>query len=754
MSDFLDFENRIKDNLYELFAKDMKTARNEEIYTSLAKTLRYYIGKKWSESNKKSRISKVLYILSFEYSFGNRLISNSIKLDKLEEIKKILEKYDIDFEKIKEYDMEFALGYGDLGNFSGDLLDYLANRDRNVYAYGLRYRKGMLKQEIKNGSQVEKPDDWKVNKNPWEHEKGFSHYVNFKDYSVKAVPYDIPVLSSSADRVNTLRLWKSESVSDIDFEQFSAGNIQEAYKNVNKANSIVEFLYPQEDSHNGKVLRLSQEYFFASSSIQDILKKYKKYIKKDIRDIHEYIDIQLNDIHPTLAILEFIYQLMKKYSLPFEKALAISKKVFIFVNSSLLPENFESWDIAIFKEVCPQLMEVGKLLDEAIRKDFSHKRCNSIIIEDVTAISHGKIHMNNIAYFVSHKIITTSRGERWFLDDSYLNKLGIFYSNKLEAMEIYFDSCQYLKENNKALYSACLENNLNENVFESIKLENKLDLIEKLCPKDLFINPKSVFIMNLGVFHEYKRQLLSCLSIALLYYRLKKNSNLDVGERTYFFGGKSYPNYYLAKETIRFINALANLINNDLTIQDKIKLVFVENYNIRKSTILVPACDIYEDLPLIQMETTDLNILKYLVNGSHLIQAKSNRIEGLIDDNLLYSFGDSRDEYFRELKDKTYNVDYFLALNEELDDMFEFYKSIPSNLFSYDIKNIYNAIYYFNDNYHVLKDLSEHYELMNELCGQYRKREKWIDDSINIINQAQKYAIENRKINFSDKLES
>ncbi|MFM1538628.1 glycogen/starch/alpha-glucan phosphorylase, partial [Helcococcus bovis] len=268
MEELSAIEQRIQENLYELFAKQFDYARDGELFTSLANSVRQIIGKKWFESYKNARKDKQVYLLSFEYSFGNQLLKNLIKLDLLTEVKELFRKHNLNFENIKDEDIEFALGFGDLGITSGAMLELFATEKHNLYAYGLRYRRGMLKQEIINGEQVEKPDDWKVNKNPWEHEKGFSHYVNFRDFSVKAIPYDIPLLSDDGNHVNTLRLWKSFSINDLDFKKFSNGDIEESYNEINMANSIVEFLYPSESNVEGKKLRLRQEYFFASSSIQ------------------------------------------------------------------------------------------------------------------------------------------------------------------------------------------------------------------------------------------------------------------------------------------------------------------------------------------------------------------------------------------------------------------------------------------------------------------------------------------------------
>ena len=728
MNNLEELELSIENNLYKSFAKNFEHARIQEIYTAVASSVRQIVGEKWFHSLYDNLKAKRLYILSFEYTFGDNLFNHLIKLNIYDDLAKILSKHNIDIQDVIEQDLEFALGFGDLGYVSGYLLEYLASHHKNVYAYGLRYRKGMLKQEIINGEQIEKPDDWRVNNNPWEHEKGFSHVVNFKNDSVKAIPYDIPVMGREADVVNTLRLWKSFSMNDLDFNSFSKGKIQKAYEEINRANSIVEFLYPSESNQEGRKLRLTQEYFFVDASIQDIFKKYKKYVGEDISKIHEYIQIQINDIHPTLAVLCFINHLINKFDYTFSDALDLAKKVFIYMQLSILPETYETWEIGLISDVCPNLLDIIYNLDKYVKNELSNSHADNA--SDFLIIHEGKVDFVNILYYVCKNIVTISQNHLNLLEKRFLSNKFRFYRDKIKYVNIDFDSKLYYKQRmilkNKTLDES---NSKDINLLENIKYQNKLNLLDKIKVDARLINPKSAFIMHLGNFHEYKRQILSALSVALNYMRLKKNPNLDIPERTYFFAGKSYPNYYMAKEAIKFINALAKLINNDLFIKDKLKVVFIENYNLTVSNLAIPASDIFLDLELLNLESNNYSSQKAISSLSAVMQSNSTYEYSCFNqENIdVYTFGESINSI---LNNYGYNIYEFLENNKELKQLFDFFRNLSSEEFPFDINIIYNGLYYFNDHNHVLKDLLEFDLKMEEVIKEYSENISWMQDRL------------------------
>ena len=734
----LSLQNKIEENLYEFFAKDINSARDVEIFASLAKALRLFIGMKWHETLYNTSKDKRVYILSFENSLGNRLTANAVRLGVFNEMIRYFHDKDIDFTEISDQEYESALGFGELGVLTSIMLDSFASTSSKAYAYGLRYRKGMLKQEIVNGRQVEKPDDWKVYKNPWEHEKSFNHLVDLGDYSVKAIPYDVPIVGSGKGNIITLRLWKSESVEDINFKSFSEGHIQEAYKNINRANSIVEFLYPQEDSFEGKKLRLSQEIFFASACIQDILKKYKKYINDDIRNLPLHNVIQLNDIHPTFATLLLIRSLIDKYGLTLDEAIEISRKTFIFINVSLLEENFEKWDLSLLNAVRPDLLELIDQIDKKLKAELMADHVQGEMLDALSIIRHGFVESINIIFYLVKNVYVLGDHQEKFLKEVYLPFHYKHYADKICKLALGFNSLDYLEVNNRKLFEFFKNNTLRSSDFEDMKYYELLAEIKRkqkekvanllFLQKGIRINPKSIYNMNFGVFHESKRQLLSALSLAFLYYKLKKEGNIDMPQRTYFFAGKSYPSYYFAKEIISFIIALQKLINDDYSINDKIKVVFVEDYNIKKANLLIPACDIYENLGSIAKTSIDLDGIKFLVNGSVMISSQSYLASRMQDDGWdegIYLFGDPEDEVIRETKNPSYNLNRLFYENPILGDFVDFYRYLPKDRFPYDINIIVNTLFNYNDGFHVFKELLSFTEVHERACHDYLNLKSW-----------------------------
>lgn len=709
-------EEKLRDNLYQLYAKDMRDARDWEIYKSLSLALKLRIGKDWNKSLITSRQEKRRYLLSFEYSIGNNLKKNIINLDAYDQVEKIMLKNKKDLDQIFLQDNDMELGYGDLGYLTNKLIEDGADRGENIYSYGLRYRRGMLKQEIVEGQQVEKPDDWKGYKNPWEHEKGFSHLVEGKDFSLRAVPYDVPIVGYKNKQVNTLRLWKSESLSDMDFQKFSQGEILSSYDHINRANAIVEFLYPQDSNYQGQKLRYAQEYFYASASIQDIIKKYRKYSQdRPLEKMDDLVNITIMGIHPLIALVIFIDILTNKYGMDFDEAKDLAKRVFTFINVSVTPESFERWSLDLIEDVSPKLIATIKKLDRKNENKY------------FPLIENNNLNLFNLAMSFSHEIYLLSV-EHYELFKTVIGREAFqAMKDKIHIMELKRNKKKYLKENNYRLFQALETGNFQD--MEKIKQANKLALLNKLVDEKN-INPQSIFNMNFGVFHEYNRQLLSALSIGILYYQLKNDCNLDVPERTYFFGGKSYPNYYAAKEIIKFINALAHLINKDIFIKDKIKIVFIENYNVSKSKIIIPGADIRENLTIPSMKTNYLNDREYLANGAVVLSSRNHKRT----DDYIYEFGSS----FENIKNRNYRAHDLINSDPLIKDSFIYLSKLNYSDLPYDFNTIIELLLKYDDGFFVLKDLRSHHKVHGEICQDYMDQAKWmrtIKKSIGDINE-------------------
>lgn len=759
-------QKKIEENLYEFFAKDIKTARDSEIYIAIAKTLRLMIGKIWHESMVNARQDKTLYILSFEYSLGTRLVSNAIKLGLIDDLVEVLKQNNRDFDKICDQEIESQLGFGELGTISTAMLESLSNLEENAHAYGLRYRKGMLKQEIVDGLQIEKPDDWKDYKNPWEHEKSFSHLVNLKDNTYKAIPYDFPIVGDRNKTAITLRIWKSESTKDINFKLFSQGKILESYEDINRANSIVEFLYPQEDTLEGRKLRLSQEYFFASATMQDILKRFKKYHGNNISEFPDKNVIQLNDNHPILSLLVFINLVHERFGFSIDEAINVANKSFIYVNTSLIEENFEKWDLSLIEQVCPSLLPTIYALDKYVKDELRKNIDDVNTVNALSIVSNDYVETINIAFFLSRKIMVLGDQHDRVLKEIYLPYHYHYYGDKIDNLSLGFNGLNYLEQTNKQMYNVLTKDDIvsirpieelcspEDCLMTKLKQNKKDRLIKYLNGKGDIINPKSIFDMNLGVFHEYKRQLLSAMSIALLYFRLKQNGNLDITPRTYFFGGKSYPNYYFAKEIIKFIHALAKLINEDFSIKDKIKIVFVEDYNIKKSDMLIPAADINQHVSVITMGSVDLATFKFMVNGSVTFTSHNTLANDYVkemEDDSIYIFGDDIDKGIQLAKTKSYSMYDYINRNHIIKDMFDFYRYQPYSKFPYNINTIIDVLFKYNDGYGVIRELLPHFEKHLIATKDYMNQEEWVRKSLSNISYALNHTMnESIKTNFNN----
>ena len=744
--DFL--KKGIEDNLYEYFAKSIDDARDSEFYYALAKTIKSIIGKNWNKSKKDNKGEKTLYVLSFEYSLGSRLVSNAIRLDIFTELKEIIEEAGRDFEKIYDREYEHSLGFGDLGLLSSSILDSLTNMDKKVFAYGLRYRKGMLKQLIIDGRQVEERGEWLDYKNPWEHDKSFSHTVDMKDITLKAIPYDLPIVGNKNGLVNTLRLWKSVSKNDVDYRLFSEGKIQESYRDINRANSIVEFIYPQEDSLEGRKLRLSQEYFFAYASMRDILKRHEKYYGYDIWSFSRNAIIQINDVHPILSELVFIKLLQDLYGLKSDDAIEIARDSFVYFNTTLLSEAFEKWDLNLIASCCPDIVETIELVDKRLKTELKKSDLNIEEKESLHIIKDGYVDMVNVAFHLSKKIILSSRQHAKIIKEVYLPVHYNYYLNKLDIVSTGIDSFNYLEETDSYLYEKLKsrQDDFRKGIEPSLELldflyeskaRKKKELLDFLGNDYNFVNPNSIFDMNLGVIHEYKRQLLNALSIAFLYFDLKRKPNLDIPERTYFIGGKSYPNYYFAKEIIKFIHALSILINRDYTIRDKIKIVFIEDYDVNKSKKLIPAADIYENLSVISMGKVSTEVFKYMINGAIPISSDLGIAQTYNEEMSgqgFYIFGPTEREAIEENLHRTYKVYDYINNNPIIWEFFDFYKSLPYHIFPYDFNIIIDNLLKYNDGYYVIRDLLSHYEVRERAMKDYMDKRTWSRSMVNNIS--------------------
>ena len=731
---------RIQIFLYSFYAKDIKNARINEVYDCLCRALMEDIGKKWVNSKSNNDEFEV-HVLSFEYLPGKFIERNIARLGKEKEVRETLDKIGFSYDEIIDFEKEANLGLGDIGIGSSYLISELANKNIRSVAYALRYENGDLKQKIVNGSQVEYSEYWLEEGNNWEHKKGFSYEIDIDGKKHKSIAYDIPILSNKADFVTTLRLFQSEPTKAVSYSDFARGDILKAYDEYISASSINQFLYLDDSSYDGKLLRLKQEYFYSASSIRDI---FKRYINRygSIDKIEKRIKIIVNDIHPTLAIIEFIRILTRDFNLDFKESINITRSVFEHIAFSITDDSLEAYPVEMVKRVNSDILDTILNIQEALKLD----NIDSVLIRN------GYVMFKNInmalsnEYIYLSKILKNNRSSKRTL--SYTNfgtdRLLYLEKNNTELMEVFkefginsssydeINKLNYLKDNNNFI-----------DKVEEAKFINKKKLIELSNEP---INPYSIFDVQLSIFHEGKRQILNALSIAYKYYSLKENANLRAVPTTYIFSGKANEGYFMAKETIKFILALKKMIDKDKIIKEKIKIVFIEDIDIHKSKIILKSLDVYNNLTLATLDNQDFNMLNAAFNMSNIITSRGGISQNIEGDNSFYAIGESFDDIVKSNVNDLYNANDFYYSNDMVKYTVENLIRESYENFPYDFKQMYDQIMMYNDSFRIFKDLNNLIETRNKRELDYLDKEKWVRYEIDNILWANNFRLDNKII--------
>lgn len=731
---------RIQSFLYSFYAKEIEDARLGEIYDGLVKALMQDIGKNWSKS-KKSLENKEVYLLSFEYSPG-KFIENIVEsLGYKKEVDDCLKMLDISMEDLLNYEKEASLGNSDIGIGSWYLMKELSKNKIKSIAYALRYESGGMKQVIRDGRQFVNPNEWLSVGSKWEHKKAFSYLLNIEVKKTKAVAYDIPIFNNENKFVNTLRLWKAESINKVDYMNLSIGDFKSAYDDYINNNSLTQFLYLDNSTYEGKLFRLKQEYFYSVSTVQDI---FRRYFKKnhDLKNIKNKIKIILADIHPSLAIIEFIRTLNQGYKLEIKECVGISKKIFVHIGFLITPDSKESYDISMIKSIDKSFYDIILKLD-----DFVKENLNLSIIEN------GQLRYDRLIYCFVHDYYYLSKT---FVDNYRENGANFSFLNFGVDRHLYADSNNILLKKSLEKYVINITNkeslrkigNLKncKNFYdevEDIKFNNKLNLIKhfKLDQFDR-INPYSIFDMQLAMFHEAKRQLLNAISIASIYYNLKDNANIFISPTTYIFSGKANDGYFMAKEIIKFILAIKHMIDKDKLIKEKLKIIFIEDANVEKLRKIYPACDVYSNLSLPIYDNQSFHMLNSIFNMANVLSSKGGIISNIDKKNEFYTFGKTYEEIEKIRNENTYDAREFYyknhLLKRTIDNLInEDYSNLP-----YNFKNIYDYLISFNDSFFIFKDHDSILDLRFKISTDYLDKEKWIDKEIDNILWANEFNLD------------
>lgn len=731
---------RIQSFLYSFYAKNTENARINEVYDCLCRYLMEIIGQTWVQSKDLDN-DKDYYILSFEYLPGKFIDRNIHRLKIKKEIQSALYKIGFNLDEILACEKEANLGVGDIGIGSSALINELANQKKRAVAYALRYENGNLKQKIVDGRQVEYSDFWLEQGSNWEHKKAFSYLIDIDGRKNKSIAYDMPILSDDASFVNTLRLFKSDVVNPINIEDFSRGDFLKAYDDYINISSINKFLYIDDSTYEGKIFRLKQEYFYSVSAVRDIFRRHNKR-HGGIEGIEKNIRIFSHDIHPSLALIEFIRILTKDYDYDMAKAIKISRSVFDHVAFSITDDSVEDYDIEMIRRINPEIMDTIIEIQKSLQ----------IISNDMSLVKNGVVSFRNINKYLSKdyhylsKIISDNREND--INHSYFNygtdRILYAEDTNRELVKIFknYDIHDFSNhEINKLKELKTNKNFLND--LENVKYSNKMKFAEIIKNRmgDI-INPYSIFDIQLSIMHESKRQILNCLSISYRYYMFKYNSNLKLTPTTYIFSGKANEGYFMAKETIKFIIALKKMIDKDKFIREKIKIAFIEDLNVKKITEILPAVDIYSNLTLPTLDNQNFHILNAIFNMSNILTSKGGIVDNLKDDNSFYTFGADFKNVKKMNQDNSYNANEFYYDSDivkfTIDNLLnESYDSFP-----YNFKTIYDQLLMYNDSFKCFYDLEDLINTRKSIENDYLDIEKWTYHQINNILWANNFRLD------------
>ena len=631
---------QIERNLKVSFGKELGEAKDFEIYRALGQAVMENIADNWYDTGKLYEKQKQAFYLSAEFLMGRALGNNLINLGMLKEVQELFDELGIDYNKVEDAEEDSALGNGGLGRLAACFLDSLATLNLPGKGYGIRYKNGIFNQEFRDGYQIEKPETWLKYGDVWSVMRPDDEViVTFGDGSVRAVPYDMPIIGYGTNNINTLRLWEAHSLVDLDLGKFNQQDYLHATQQKTLAEDISRVLYPNDSTDEGKKLRLKQQYFFVSASLQDIVKRYKKVHGNDFDKFAEFTAIQLNDTHPVIAIPELMRIFIDIEGISWEKAWSIVEKTFAYTNHTILAEALEKWWVGLYEQVVPRVYQITQGIDNQLRELLEQKFPGDKARQDRMRIINGNmIHMAWLAIYGSHKVNGVAALHTEILKNKELKDWYELYPEKFLNKTNGITQRRWLLQSNPQLASLITEligdawiTDLSElkkleaylddeKVLKrilDIKHEKKVELAEFLKrTQGIEINPDSIFDVQIKRLHEYKRQLLNIFQIIGLYNKLKLNPSMNFTPVTYIFGAKAAPGYFVAKGIIRLINEVAQMINKDPDVNSKLKVVFVENYRVSVAQKLFPAADISEQISTAGKEASGTGNMKFMLNGA------------------------------------------------------------------------------------------------------------------------------------------
>ena len=776
------FKRSVVDNVKNMFRRTIDEATPQQVFQAVAYAVKDVIIDEWIATHKEyeKKDVKTVYYLSMEFLMGRALGNNIINICARDEIKEALDEMGFDLNVIEDQEPDAALGNGGLGRLAACFLDSLATLGYPAYGCGIRYRYGMFKQKIENGYQVEVPDNWLKDGNPFEirrpeyaseikfggyvrieNQGGVNHFVQDGYQSVRAVPYDLPIIGYGNNVVNTLRIWDAEPINTFNLDSFDRGDYQKAVEQENLAKTIVEVLYPNDNHYAGKELRLKQQYFFISASVQRAVKKYKEK-HDDIRKFYEKVVFQLNDTHPTVAIPELMRILLDEEGLTWDEAWEVTTRTCAYTNHTIMSEALEKWPIELFSRLLPRIYQIVEEINRRFQNQIQTMYPgNQEKLRKMSIIYDGQVKMAYMAIAASFSVngvarlhteilkhqelkdfyemmpekfnnktngitqrrfllhgnplladwVTSKIGDEWITDLPHIKKLELFAGD---------EKCQF--------------------EFMNIKYQNKLRLARYIKENNgIDVDPRSIFDVQVKRLHEYKRQLMNILHVMYLYNQLKDNPDMDMIPRTFIFGAKAAAGYKRAKLTIKLINSVADVINNDKSINGKIKVVFIEDYRVSNAELIFAAADVSEQISTASKEASGTSNMKFMLNGALTLGtmdgANVEIVEEVGADNA-FIFGMSSDEVINYENNGGYNPVEIFNTDQEIRRVLmqlingyfapenpELFRDIYNSLLN--TKNSSKA-----DTYFILKDFRSYAEAQKRVEEAYRDQAWWAKAAI------------------------
>ena len=765
------FKKELESNVRMLFRRNLDEATTQQIYQAVAYSVKDDIIDNWIETHKayEKQDKKMVYYMSMEFLMGRALGNNMINLLCYDEVRETLEELGLDMNLIEDQEPDAALGNGGLGRLAACFLDSLATLGYPAYGCGIRYRYGMFKQKIENGYQVEVPDNWLKYGNPFEIKRDeyavevkFGGYVDVemhngrqkfvqKGYqSVRAVPYDMPIVGYGNHIVNTLRIWDAEAINNFNLDSFDKGEYEKAVEQENLARTICEVLYPNDNHMAGKELRLKQQYFFISASVQRAVAKYKQ-THDDIRKFHEKVTFQLNDTHPTVAVAELMRILVDEEGLECDEAWEVTRKTCAYTNHTIMAEALEKWPIELLSRLLPRVYQIVEEINRRFVIEIQNKypgdqekiRKMAILYDGQVRMAHlaiaGSYSVNGVARL--HTEILKKRELRDFYEmmpEKFNNKTNgitqrrfLLHGNPLLASWVtdkigddWITNLDHLKH-----LKVYVDDEKCQQEFMNIKYQNKVRLAKYIKEHNgIDVDPRSIFDCQVKRLHEYKRQLMNILHVMYLYNELKAHPDMDIVPRTFIFGAKAAAGYYTAKLTIKLINAVADKINNDSSINGKIKVVFIEDYRVSNAELIFAAADVSEQISTASKEASGTGNMKFMLNGALTLGtmdgANVEIVEEVGKDNA-FIFGLSAEQVMEYEKNGNYNPRDVYNNNQ---DVRQVLTQLVNGFYSPENPELFRALYdalLEKDTYFTLLDFDSYKEAHNRIDAAYRDEQHW-----------------------------